>query len=305
MNKKKSSLVGLLCIGPYLVFIALLIGWPFVGILFKSFSPSETMVLTFLIDPAEAVAETFTLDNFASVLTASRFRSIFTATLVLAVSVATSLTIVSCLVGYFMSRNRKWAGTVSSIITFPSLAPAITIIYGVLLVLSPLGPVNHLLVNGLHVLSAPARLTGTMFAIVLGDFALFATLAVRMMASLFDMIDPSIERASESLGATSFQTFTRVTLPLALPGLAAVWIFVFIKASTAYVAALLLGGGTTGVVVVALQIYSQVQGLGIAASLGEVCALAIILAVGTVIGRAVYLMIVRRAFAARLAGEIL
>jgi putative spermidine/putrescine transport system permease protein len=148
-------------------------------------------------------------------------------------------------------------------------------------------------------------MTGTMVAVVLGDFALFATLAVRMMASLFDLIDPAVEQASESLGATAWQTFSRVTLPLALPGLAAVWIFVFIKATTAYVAALLLGGGTTGIVVVALEIYSQVQGLGISATLGQVCALAVMLALGTMLGRALYLAIVRRAFAERLAGEAL
>ena len=82
-----------------------------------------------------------------------------------AVSVATSLTIVACLVGYFISRNRRWRGTVTAVITFPSLAPAITVIYGVLLVLSPLGPLNHLIVNGLHLSAAPVRLTGTMVAV--------------------------------------------------------------------------------------------------------------------------------------------
>jgi ABC-type spermidine/putrescine transport system permease subunit I len=305
METRRQALIGVLCIAPYALFIAVLIGWPLVAILLKSLSEAETMVLGFLLDPAEALAEPMSAANYWSVLTEPKFRSIFANTLILAVSVATSLTIVACLVGYFISRNRRWRGTVTAIITFPSLAPAITVIYGVLLVLSPLGPLNHLIVNGLHLSAAPIRMTGTMVAVVLGDFALFATLAVRMMASLFDLIDPAIEQASESLGATAWQTFSRVTLPLALPGLAAVWIFVFIKATTAYVAALLLGGGTTGVVVVALEIYSQVQGLGISATLGQVCALAVMLALGTMLGRALYLAIVRRAFAERLAGEAL
>lgn len=41
------------------------------------------------------------------------------------------------------------------------------------------------------------------------------------------MIDPSVEEAAQSLGATKFKVFTTVTLPLMVPGLANAFLLVF------------------------------------------------------------------------------
>src|SRR5439155_127690 len=55
-------------------------------------------------------------------------------------------------------------------------------------------------------------------------------------------IDPAIEDAAASLGARPLQVFRRVILPLALPGVLAGTILVFILGMNAYATPILLGG---------------------------------------------------------------
>ncbi len=304
-TKGRHALLGLACVAPYVLLVLAVIFWPFLAILLKSLQTGDSVILTFLADPLAAVQEPLSWQNYAEILKQPHYRGILASTFILAFSVSTSLTVIAVFVGLFIARNKGWGATVTAIVTFPSLAPAITVIYGVLWLLSPVGPVNRLLVDVLGVSSTPLHLTGTMIAVILGDFALFSTMAIRMMASLFDMLDPTLEAASTSLGGTSWQNFRHVTLPLVLPGLAAVWIFIFIRTMTAYVAALLLGGGAAGVRVVAVEVYAQVQGIGVSSTLGQVCALAVILALVTILGRAAFLWVIRRSFSQRLGGEML
>ena len=303
--QRRQAWLGLACVAPYALLVLAVIFWPFLAILLKSLQAGDSVILSFLADPWAALQEPFSGQNYMDIVRQPHYRGVLASTFFLAFSVATSLCLVAVFVGFFIARNERWGMTVTAIVTFPSLAPAITVIYGVLWLLGPVGPVNRLLVDVLGVSDAPLHLTGTMAAVIVGDFALFSTMAIRMMASLFEMLDPALEAASISLGSTSWQTFRHITLPLVLPGLAAVWIFVFVRAMTAYVAALLLGGGAAGVRVVALEVYSQVQGIGVSSNLGQVCALAVILAVVTVLGRMMFLYVIRRSFAGRLGGELM
>ena len=59
-----------------------------------------------------------------------------------------------------------------------------------------------------------------------------------------DGIDETLEQAANSLGATRWQAFTEVTLPLSLPGLAAGGLLCFVLAAGTYITPLVLGGPT-------------------------------------------------------------
>ena len=65
-------------------------------------------------------------------------------------------------------------------------------------------------------------------------------LTVWITASIFMGIPESLEEAAQVFGATKFQTFLRVTFPLALPGLAAAAMYTFLGAWTETVSAILL-----------------------------------------------------------------
>lgn len=67
------------------------------------------------------------------------------------------------------------------------------------------------------------------------------------IAAALRQIDPALEDASGSLGASAWETFRRVTLPLAMPGLVMGAVFAFITSFDLYTVSLLLkpiGGNT-------------------------------------------------------------
>jgi ABC-type spermidine/putrescine transport system permease subunit II len=72
-------------------------------------------------------------------------------------------------------------------------------------------------------------LNGTILGVVLVHAAHGLVLAVWIASAAFASIDASLEEASRNLGASPWTCFRTVTLPLALPGLIASAIFVFLE----------------------------------------------------------------------------
>jgi multiple sugar transport system permease protein len=66
------------------------------------------------------------------------------------------------------------------------------------------------------------------------------SLTIWITASIFMGIPESLEEAAQVFGATKWQTFMRVTLPLALPGLAAAAMYAFLGAWNETVSAIIL-----------------------------------------------------------------
>ena len=65
-------------------------------------------------------------------------------------------------------------------------------------------------------------------------------LTIWITASIFMGIPVSLEEAAQVFGATKFRAFMRVTLPLALPGLAACAMYAFLGAWNETVSAIIL-----------------------------------------------------------------
>jgi len=86
----------------------------------------------------------------------------------------------------------------------------------------------------------PILLTGTMTILVAAYvFRYYATGIRSVMASL-QQIDPALEEASASLGASSIRTFTHVTIPLIVPAVLAGMRYLFIHCMTAISATIFL-----------------------------------------------------------------
>ena len=83
--------------------------------------------------------------------------------------------------------------------------------------------------------------------------------AILAMAAHMRSIDPALPAAARGLGATRTQAFTRVFLPLSLPGLAGAAVLVTILSLGFYVTPVLLGGGR--VLMVAEYISTQILDL--------------------------------------------
>jgi iron(III) transport system permease protein len=86
----------------------------------------------------------------------------------------------------------------------------------------------------------PLVLTGTAFIIVACYVFRYSPTGIRATVALLQQIDPSIEEASEGLGASSGTTFRRITLPMILPAFFAGLGVVFIRSMTAISATIFL-----------------------------------------------------------------
>lgn len=71
--------------------------------------------------------------------------------------------------------------------------------------------------------------SGTFFGLVAAHIIIIVPFAMRLVLASAIGLDPAIERAALSLGATPWVTFKRVVLPLILPGVVSGWVIAFIS----------------------------------------------------------------------------
>ncbi len=71
------------------------------------------------------------------------------------------------------------------------------------------------------------RLYGSILLLVFAEAMLFVPFAVVAMRATFGQIEPALEDSARSLGTGPLRAFSRVTLPLARPGMAAAGVLVF------------------------------------------------------------------------------
>jgi molybdate transport system permease protein len=80
--------------------------------------------------------------------------------------------------------------------------------------------------------------------IVLAQITVVCALAIRLLKSSFDSIDPRYEQVSRTLGCSKPEAFFRVTLPLAKNGLIAAGILTWARAMGEFGATVTLAGAT-------------------------------------------------------------
>ena len=86
----------------------------------------------------------------------------------------------------------------------------------------------------------PIMLTGTIYILVAAYLFRYSSAGIRNVIAALSQIEPSIEEASRSLGASSVKTFTSITIPLVLPAILAGMRYLFIHSMTAISATIFL-----------------------------------------------------------------
>jgi len=80
--------------------------------------------------------------------------------------------------------------------------------------------------------------------IVLAQVVVISALAIRLLKSTFDSIDPRYEQVGRTLGLSKFRAFIKITLPLAKDGLIAAGILTWARAVGEFGATVTLAGAT-------------------------------------------------------------
>lgn len=182
----------------------------------------------------------------------------------------------------------------------PSLLAIFLIFAGVLFV-SGMGP-RMRLAAGTLALAVPCAMffMGRPFALVGGAYIIMAAFIVRSLpasvragvASL-QQIDPSIEEASNILGADAQYTFRKVTLPLILPALTAGLIFSFTRHMTSISAIIFLVSAKWRIVTASILSEWEQGGVSIAAAYSTLIIIFVMIAI------AILNILTRRVFRGR------
>ena len=88
------------------------------------------------------------------------------------------------------------------------------------------------------------RFTFSVPGIVMAQVAVVTALAIRLLKSTFDGIDPRYEQVARTLGCTKSRAFYKISLPLARNGLIAAAILTWARAIGEFGAAVMLAGAT-------------------------------------------------------------
>lgn len=88
--------------------------------------------------------------------------------------------------------------------------------------------------------SEPIVLTGTIYILIAAYVFRYSSAGIRNVIATLTQIDPSIEEASRSLGASSVRTFFSITVPMVLPAVLAGMRYLFIHSMTAISATIFL-----------------------------------------------------------------
>jgi putative spermidine/putrescine transport system permease protein len=223
---------ALLLLAPAVLLIAALLGAPLAWLIRFSIHEGQSGVT-----PAGAL----TLAHYAKALGDGFYLAVFGRTLGMALVITLVSAIVSYPLAHFMwQAPRGWRAALTILALSPLLVSIVVSSYGWMVILGDQGVVNQALV-ALGLVSRPVKLMYTDLAIVIGLVHIVMPFMTLSILAALERIDPLLAEAAATLGAPRWAVLWHVTLPLALPGIAAGTTIVFSLAISAYVTPAVLG----------------------------------------------------------------
>ena len=135
----------------------------------------------------------------------------------------------------------RWRTFVVFIITLPFFVSLVVRLFCWVLILRPSGFLSSTLL-GLGLISEPIDIIYTETAVLIGMAYIMLPFMFLPLYASIEKLDHSLVEASSDLGASPYQTFLRVILPMTLPGIAAGAVLVFIPSLGNFIVPDLLGG---------------------------------------------------------------
>jgi len=207
-------------------------------------------------DIATVARAGFTLQNYLRFFSDGYYLKIFFDTVWVAAVCTLAALALGFPVAYFLARTRsRFKSLLIILLVFPLMVGSVVRAAGWMVILGNAGVVNALLLK-LQLIDAPVKLLYTPLAVIIGTTGVVLPYLILTLQSVLEGMDFSIEEAARNLGAGFATAFFRVVLPVAIPGVAAGTILVFILCMNAYATPVLLGG--TGLTMMAPALYDQI-----------------------------------------------
>ncbi len=180
------------------------VAMPTLILLYASFQPYYAM-------PSTKSLETFTLENYAYTLTNSQALGAAKNSFLLGIGSATAVMFLMAIVAWTVVRTKipgRWM--VDNLTFLPLIIPGLVMGVALLFVY----------------LRFPVPIYGTIWILFIAYFTRYMPYGMRYATSSMYQISGELEESARSSGASWWQTFRRVNLPLLMPGLLAGWIYI-------------------------------------------------------------------------------
>lgn len=192
--------------------------------------------------PTDFMIDALSIENYVRFFTDPFYLS----TLRTTVGISAAVTAICLVLGYPLARLIVRSGARSKqwlimALFLPLFVGNAVRAAGWMMVLGRDGLLN-VLAGAVPFAGGPWQLIYTPGAVVVGIAAVNLPFVTLTIQSVLEGIDGAVEEAAASLGAAAFPVFRLVTLPLAMPGIAAGAVLCFILAMNAYATPVLLGG---------------------------------------------------------------
>ncbi|MFZ1660979.1 MAG: ABC transporter permease [Paracoccaceae bacterium] len=228
---------GYAMISPTALYALLLLAAPLATVVYLSFQTDGPGV--------REVIHQFTIGNYTAAWTdpiyrSIMFRSLFVSTMVTIATVVTAFP-VAYFVSFHVASNKKslWL----FMITIPFWTSYLVRVFLWKVILGYNGVINSGL-KSIGLIDQPLTwINVNIGAIVMTLAHAYAPFAILPIFVALEKIDRSLLEAGRDLGESAMMTFKRVTLPLAMPGVVAAVLIVFIPTVGDYVTPDIIGGG--------------------------------------------------------------
>jgi ABC-type spermidine/putrescine transport system, permease component I len=205
------------------------------------------LVLTGLLsfyafDSQRGLTDTLTLANYLEVFTDGYYLEIFGRTAAMALLVTLVCIVIGVPETVILSRMQgRWRGIFLLVILAPLLISVVVRTLGWSILLGTQGLINNALI-AIGVLDEPLRMLFTFSGMVIALVHVMVPFMVLSVWASIQKLDPQVEQAGLSLGASRATTFVRVILPQLLPGILSGSIIIFALTASAFATPALIGG---------------------------------------------------------------
>lgn len=220
-------------IAPALVLIGVFLVLPYLNIIGMSLRPTAV---------GAPYGAGFTLANYANALGDGYILGVLADTLLLGVTTVPICLLLGYPVAYQLARTRsRWGGLLYVLVLSPLLVGVVVRSFGWLILLSGNGVINRALID-LGLISTALQLMNNRLGVTIALVHVFLPFMILPLVGVIQSIDPTLEQAARSLGASRLKVFWRLVLPMSWPGIQAGTILVFVLTLSAYVTPVMLGG---------------------------------------------------------------
>jgi putative spermidine/putrescine transport system permease protein len=198
--------------------------------------PVLSLLLRSVLEPTPG------LHNYAQLLGTTTYLRVFGNTFL----VATVVTLVTLVIGFptawlLAIAPRKVSSLLFAIMLLSMWTNLLARTFAWMVLLQQTGPINRMLMS-LGVISEPLNMVNNLTGVTIGMTYIMLPFLVMPLHATLRSIDPSTLRAAAVCGASLWQAFWRILVPLAMPGIASGALMVFVMALGYFVTPALLGG---------------------------------------------------------------